>query len=236
MSTIIAKNNTGSNIFVKDLGVTIPSGSSVNLTEILDIINILQSDNLKTEVNDEDITINDGTYDLPTIEGLKHITIQTEYEDIYYGESGWYIGPTPPEDPVDGKGWYDSTANILYVFDETRSKWLSINRIIVTFQKSGTVTSQYLNIGDLALSSVGYLVPRQGTIISCSIRATGGNDDCSFDIRDNGNQILQKSFSDSYELFDFSLDTNFDSEAILQCYCMDTAENPIVTIELAWRY
>jgi hypothetical protein len=236
MSTIIAKNNTGSNIFIEDLGVTVPASSSINLTEIFDIIRVLQSDNLKTEVNDEDITINDGTYDLPTIEGLKHITIQTEYEDIYYGESGWYIGPTPPDNPVDGKGWYDSTANILFVFDETRSKWLSINRIIITFQKSGSVTSQYLNIGDLALSSSGYLVPRKGTIISCSIRATAGDDDCSFDIRDNGGQILQKSFVNSYELYDSSLNTDFNSTAILQCYCMDTSENPIVIIELAWRY
>jgi len=78
---VIAKNNTPSDIEIEDLGITIPASNQLNLTDLFDYIEIVESDELKTYVNNANITINDGDQDLNIQDGLKHIQIQSVYED-----------------------------------------------------------------------------------------------------------------------------------------------------------
>ena len=78
---VIAKNNTASDIEIKDLGITIPASNQLNLTDLFDYIEIVESDELKTYVNNAEITINDGDQDLNVQDGLMHIQIQSVYED-----------------------------------------------------------------------------------------------------------------------------------------------------------
>jgi len=82
MATIvIAKNITASNIIIEDLGIRIPFGSQINLTELFKKIEIGNSDDLDLKVSSGNIVINDGTNDLSITNGLKHINFKTEYED-----------------------------------------------------------------------------------------------------------------------------------------------------------
>lgn len=79
---IIAINNTGSRILIEDLGKFIDSSASVDLTDIFEKEEISSSDDLLVYVLSGDITINDGTQDLNISDGIKQITIQTEWEDL----------------------------------------------------------------------------------------------------------------------------------------------------------
>ena len=83
---IIAYNNTNERILLADIGIFIDATSSVNLVGTngtFDKDEISASNNLKTYVSSGDITINDGTEDLNIENGLKHITIETEWEDTF---------------------------------------------------------------------------------------------------------------------------------------------------------
>lgn len=83
---IIAKNVTLSNIDIQDMGFTLSASGTPNstrtLTDYFEIHEIVSSDNLVTEVAAGNIVINDGSYDLSVSDGLKHILIETEYEDL----------------------------------------------------------------------------------------------------------------------------------------------------------
>jgi hypothetical protein len=82
VSIIIAKNNTGSAIELDDLGVEIPGAGNRDLTETFTKSEIIQSEDLSTEVSAGNITINDGTDDLSIVDSLRHINFETEYEDV----------------------------------------------------------------------------------------------------------------------------------------------------------
>lgn len=78
---IITKNNTASEIFWEDLGIGVPASSQETLTELFTKIEIANSKDLDTSISVGNITINDGTNDLSTIDGLRHVNFETEYED-----------------------------------------------------------------------------------------------------------------------------------------------------------
>jgi hypothetical protein len=83
---IIAKNVTVSTVNIEDMGFSLsPSGtpnSTRTLTDYFELFEIVSSDNLTAEVAAGNIVINDGTTDLSVSQGLNHIFIQTEYEDL----------------------------------------------------------------------------------------------------------------------------------------------------------
>ena len=79
--TVIAKNNTATDLEIDELGITIPASGQKNLTDQFDYIEIVESDELKTLVSNTDITINNGVIDLNITDGLNHIDIQSVYED-----------------------------------------------------------------------------------------------------------------------------------------------------------
>lgn len=82
MAVIIAKNTSTLDIILEDLGVIIQGFSMINLTDTYELYEIIASDDLKTQVSIETIVINDGVNDLSKEYGLRHISIETEYEDL----------------------------------------------------------------------------------------------------------------------------------------------------------
>jgi len=82
LSFIILKNNTPIDIFIEDLGIQIDSSASLNLLEIFTKEEVSNSDNVLTNVANGNFTVNDGTQDLSISNGIKHVTIQTEWEDL----------------------------------------------------------------------------------------------------------------------------------------------------------
>lgn len=81
MTTIIATNSSASDISIEDLGITLPAFSSIVLTDIFSLIDIVISKDLKDKVSSGIIVINDGLNDLDIINGLDHLSIHTNHED-----------------------------------------------------------------------------------------------------------------------------------------------------------
>ena len=99
MSTIIARNNTGSNISIEDLGITIDTVNDLVLTDIFTMVEVCISKDLKTYIYSDSIIINDGVGWLTIAGGIKHTTLETEFGDdieldIYSGTYRYF--------PVDG--------------------------------------------------------------------------------------------------------------------------------------
>lgn len=227
MSTIIAKNNTGSDIFLKDLGVTVPASSSLNLTEIIEVERITESDNLKTEVTSGDITINDGTNDLSISDGLLHIKFETEYEDESTKSGTWTVDSTSPV-AVEGEGFYKNVDGVLYSYDQSRGKWLSKDRRFLSFYRDGETSLQYLKIGELlGGSTIGYLMPRKGTIVGATSYSSAGDDpkNLSLRVEDVTQQTIQQT---SYKYQSNELNIDFVDGDYVSCYVDDT---PKVEIE-----
>lgn len=86
--TIIAKNVTGDNIDIEDLGITIAAGSQSELSDLFTLTEITNSLNLYNLVNDESLVINDGSSDLNKDLALDWITLET----IGTGQSFLFFG------------------------------------------------------------------------------------------------------------------------------------------------
>jgi hypothetical protein len=221
MSTIIAKNNTGSDIFLEDLGVTIPASSNRTLTDTIEVERITESDDLKTKVTSGDITINDGINDLSISDGLLHIKFETEYEDESTKSGTWTVDSTSPI-AIEGEGFYKTIDGVLYSYDQSREKWLSKDRRFLSFYRDGETSLQYLKIGELlGGSTIGYLMPRKGTIIGATSYSSAGDDPKNLSIRvdDVTQQTIQQN-SLQYKTSELNID--FVDGDFISCYVDDT--------------
>lgn len=82
MITILAKNVTKKDIMIEELGISIPSLTQIELVGIegsFGIVKVISSKELKDIVAAGNIIINDGVSDLSTVNGLKHLSLKTEY-------------------------------------------------------------------------------------------------------------------------------------------------------------
>jgi hypothetical protein len=82
LAVVIAENLGVPDINLEDLGVVIPGSSGINLTDTYELYEITASNDLKAKVSDETVAINDGLSCLSKEDGLKHISIETEYENL----------------------------------------------------------------------------------------------------------------------------------------------------------
>jgi hypothetical protein len=72
---IIAKNNTDSDIYIGDLhGQYIPTSGQTTLSDLYPFFEIASSDDLKTKITNEDITINNGDIDLTPSRAIRITT------------------------------------------------------------------------------------------------------------------------------------------------------------------
>lgn len=75
MSTIIIKNNSGSNISLDDLGgLLILDSTQITASDLFIDGRIYESDDLKTQVASGDLVINDGSSDLSISDALSYLT------------------------------------------------------------------------------------------------------------------------------------------------------------------
>lgn len=81
MPTVLAKNTTTSDITLEDLGVIIPGSSILDLTETYAFYEITASKDLKTQISNGNVIINDSINDLSMENSLKHIGEESIYED-----------------------------------------------------------------------------------------------------------------------------------------------------------
>lgn len=77
---VIAINDTTSDIFLEDLGLTIPASSQVSLHEQFEFSEIANADPLKVQVTAGNIIINDGSTNLSITNALEYIDYWTKYD------------------------------------------------------------------------------------------------------------------------------------------------------------
>lgn len=80
--TIIVKNNTGSPLFIEDMGLEIPGSGQRTLSDLFSntFYVISNSDSLKVFVTSGDITINNGIVDLSIEDALEFLTPSSIYD------------------------------------------------------------------------------------------------------------------------------------------------------------
>ncbi len=81
MPTVIAKNTTTLDMILEDLGIIIPGSSIIDLTETYEFYEITSSKDLKTQISNGNIIINDSIQDLSVENSLKHVGEESIYED-----------------------------------------------------------------------------------------------------------------------------------------------------------
>jgi hypothetical protein len=232
---IIAINNTVSDIEISDLGITLPADSTTTLSILFTRFKLVESDDLKTEVQNGDVIINDGSQDLSIEEAIDHLTFQTEYEDRSTLGPGYHIGDSPPDDPESVDGWFNTEDKIFYIYDRKRSKWLSIDRANLVFQKINDVNNEYLKIGQLVGSNIGYLMPRKGTVVSVSAKSSSGFDNKRFQVRDDTTPLLNFQYENDQKI-DSTANVDFNAEALLQCFARNDTEVPANWYDGDWLY
>jgi len=130
---------------------------------------------------------------------------------------------------------------ILWVYDDTRSKWLSAERLIATAGRRGRTKNIYLRLIDGQASNLaGYRIPRDGTIVSISAQ-TRGTETWVLRVRKNGlvTNVASLSVSAAAGAHDVTLDVDVDESDRIEMYADTTAffgiKDPFVMVEIAWR-
>jgi hypothetical protein len=129
---------------------------------------------------------------------------------------------------------------ILYTYDSSRSKWLSVQRMFLAFGRKGKTKDQYLNYsaGTLPSNNSGYRLARNATIVSTAgqLDSTGS---CDIRVRKNDgvSNIATLNVSSSVGNSDTTTNVDLNADDYLQSY-LEAASNvadPMLVIEVAWR-
>ena len=136
---------------------------------------------------------------------------------------------------------------IAYIYDGSRSKWLSINRTTASFH-ANRGDANYLNFGEFSDNAAGYVVPRDCTLVAISGSVGRGNMSKGFAIQKNGtetnllyfNLSSGKYFASDYDVSIPGTPINLDLTKgdILQVYCDavgGSTTSARVNLELAWK-
>jgi hypothetical protein len=139
-----------------------------------------------------------------------------------------------------GQFHIDSATGILYVYDATRSKWLSVNRFTVAFGEKGNVKDRDLAhyIGKMKSRNSGLRMIRDACIVGAAghLDASGT---CNMRIRsnDSATNLATVAISAAVGAQDGALNVNLVAGDYLQSFLEATTavEDPTLIVELAWR-
>lgn len=129
----------------------------------------------------------------------------------------------------------------LWVYDNTRSKWLSADRLTASAGRKGRAKNSYLRILDGQASNLtGYRLPRKATITAIAAQ-TRNNETWILRVRKNGNptDIASLAMSNVAGGHDTTVDVDLDEGDRVQLYADTTSffgiSDPFVWVEIAWR-
>jgi hypothetical protein len=129
---------------------------------------------------------------------------------------------------------------ILYIYDSTRAKWLSVQREVLIFGRRRRVRNQYLNfaVGNLASNNSGYRIPRNA-VITAMTGQLDNSGTCDIHVRrnDTATNIASLSISSSTGSIDISTNIDVNANDFLQSYlsASSSVEDPVFMIEIAYR-
>ena len=118
---------------------------------------------------------------------------------------------TPQSDPVGSTtGQLAVIDDLLYMYDATRGKWLSVESTSLQFGKNGSGDGVFMRFGgDVRNSGSGALMPYNGTITAITIMAKSGESSKEFELWINGSidtyfNLSSLKFSQTNTNIDFS--------------------------------
>ena len=134
----------------------------------------------------------------------------------------------------------------LFMFDATRSKWLSVAETAIQFARDGNVNTQTLRFGgDMVNGGLGPLMPRNGTIIAVTA-TTFSNSTKSFELRvreyNPGTGATTTTQSHTFSLINFehidqnlNIDFNTNDFITVRGSTGGNAQDPAIVIWVKWR-
>ena len=147
---------------------------------------------------------------------------------------------------IDNKGTINTirelivgTDGLLYAYDGTRIKWLSVDRNLIGWgRNSNNTTNEYLRQYNGAQSNNnGWRMIRDGTITAITVQSNA-DQTYTVEIRKNDDTDIETSLAVSNDQGKHvtTINVDFDKGDFLQCYLNgNTIDYPQVLIEIAWR-
>ena len=129
---------------------------------------------------------------------------------------------------------------ILCCYDGSRSKWLSVQRIYLTFGRKGNTSNQFLSFGggNLPSNNSGFRIPRNATVVSMSGQLdSSGTTDMRLRSNDNAANIATLAISTAIGAQDNALNVDISAGDFMQMYSDNATgvEDPMVIVEIAYR-
>ncbi len=129
---------------------------------------------------------------------------------------------------------------MLFIYDSTRTKWLSVHRDVLVFGRRRGVRDQYLNfaVGNLSSNNSGYRIPRNATIVAMTGQLDS-NGTCGMHIRrnDTATNISSLTVTAANGAIDVSANIDINANDFLQSYLSSSSDvqDPVFMIEIAYR-
>ncbi|WP_347923380.1 hypothetical protein [Pontimicrobium sp. SW4] len=173
--------------------------------------------------------------------GTTNPTSELEIQTSNTGIPALEINPqTAPVGTADGQ--LSVIGDKLYMYDLTRTKWLSIENTTLLYGRGGSRTNEVLRfMGNFGNQNTGALIPMNATIVHISARARGGNTskDFSLEIRDSVGLVSSTSYNlASREYMNTALNIDIDAGEYLIARIGSAGGNVtdlILTVWLKWR-
>jgi len=251
-TTIIVKNPGASSVGIQDMGIVLEAGTQetfVGTDGSFSIGDVYESVDLATHVGAGTLVIHDGTSDLSAADGVKHVNVQTQLEDEPEdsGGTGNHVGSSAPTGtPAAGNLWFHTGTgqNLLYCYDGSRSKWLSVQRLVFAYGKKGKAKDVYME----ALDGIGepesmYDMLRNATVTGIGVAAEEVHSGAAIDIEIRANEVkighIDTTVSEPFAARDENLNLDIAQGAMLQLYINSPnnkkIEDTVAWVEVAWR-
>jgi len=202
-----------------------------------------QIDNIEIDIENQNEFVE--LIDTPTTysgQAGAHVMVN-EYED------GLVFIPEPPGTIVSGTTppgsndllWYNGEDNNIYYYDTSRGKWLTVFTHNYLFTYSGNIDGLYLSVGNVVNSYAHFHILRDATITAMTADqdAFGSSqDDKGYEIQVDGANVFSFNMV-LHEYTNEAMNVDISTGGSLQMYCTavgSRARDPIVNLELKWRY
>lgn len=131
----------------------------------------------------------------------------------------------------------------LFMYDDTRNKWLSVETMPLQYGRNGNADNQRLHYGgNMQNNNSGAMMPFNGTVVAVSSRSSGGQSDKQFQVRiRNGTTNQSGTFTFdlvSNEYISTTTDANFNSGDYINVHAQaagSTVSNATVILWIKWR-
>lgn len=161
-----------------------------------------------------------------------------ELATLIDGAKGIEKGTTFPSSPEAGDLFYRTDLSLFFQYDASRSTWLSIAQMFLDWGSS-SADGVYLNIHGATATQTGYLMPRNGKIISITARCASGNQSKTMEIRRNHNSTTPlKQFSlASGQYSSVTEDVSFSAGDYIQAFATSNSipsRDIVVMVTICW--